>query len=132
MRYELNRDIKKRDEILFGRYDPQAYMGGIRRFQDLQPSVLNRLIDEGFVNIDDAQNSSPTIEELLDFAERFPGFYTFDGYVVSDKRSDYRLSIDSIRRTPAYIDDREELLQFVDLARYADEANFGAGDAWWD
>ena len=38
--FELNKNVKLRDEIIFGKYKPEKYLGGIRRFENLN---LDRL-----------------------------------------------------------------------------------------
>lgn len=130
-KYGLNPDIKRRDEILFGKYDPSAYMGGICRFEDMDLPTLKLLVDEGFVNLDERQNYSPSILELMEFSENYGGVYHFDGYVVSDRRDDYRVSIDGIARISPILD-RDELRAFSDLAHDADEFDSVDGRAWWD
>lgn len=126
---KLNKDIKTRDEIIFGKYDPKCYSGGTRYFNGLIPEVLQKLVDKGFADPNDAQNCAPTIQELLDFTKDKDG-YTFGGYVVSDNRSDYRVSVDSIDHDIPLND--EEFREFTMFARSADEFDPNNGSAWWD
>lgn len=131
MLYDFNPDIETRDKIIFGKYEPQKYMGGCRHFENMDIDTLQILIDKGFADPEDAQNYSPTIEELIEFAEQYGDAYTFDGYTVIDTRSDYRVSIEAIaRKTP--ITDKNELLAFVNFARGADDWDPEGGYAWWD
>jgi hypothetical protein len=44
-------------------------------------------------NKEDAQNSAPTIRELLEIGQQYPGT-VYSGYTVGSERSDERLSID--------------------------------------
>ena len=53
MKGYLCKNIRKRDEIIFGNYDPDAYMGGIRIFEDMSYDTLKQLVDEGFVDVEE-------------------------------------------------------------------------------
>ena len=124
-----NYDEKRRDEIIFGKYDPSAYLGGLRHFDGMTRETLHRLIDEGFVDVDTTQNDSPSIQDFLDFMDMHDG-YVVGGYVVSARRSDYRVSVDAITKTTK-ITEADDLKTFVEFARLADEFN-SDGFAWWD
>ena len=124
-----NYDEKRRDEIIFGKHDSSAYLGGVRHFDDMTRETLHRLIDEGFVDVDTAQNDSPSIQDFLDFMDMHDG-YVVGGYVVSARRSDYRVSVDAITKTTK-ITEADDLKTFVEFARLADEFNTD-GFAWWD
>ena len=131
---ELNADIKRRDEILFGSFNPSMYLlGGIRHFET-DRSTIEKLIDEGFADPDERQNDSPSIKEFLEYTEDHD-LITFSGYAVSGDRHDYRVTIEQIN---AVIDDPDTLTKFVELFRYADELNLEYVDggynmrAWWD
>ena len=129
MKGSLCKDIKRRDEIIFGNYDSNEYRGGIRRFENMSYDTLKQLVDEGFVDVEDRQNFAPTIQEMMEFSKKYDKHYYFDGYIVSDERDDYRLSVDAIKRD----EDRgtlEEGYDFVDFCSEADEiySNY----AWLD
>lgn len=127
----LSKQAKERDKIIFGSYDPNAYMGGIRKFKNLEVRDLRTLVNKGFADPEDAQNNSPTLGELLNFAEEYgPNSYVFDGYVVSPNRSDCRVSVDSIKMVDNDFYSDEEEQAFEELTKYADEKDFGY--AWWD
>ena len=128
---ELNRDIKTRDEVLFGKYNPDRYhFGGIARFEGLDVETLKWLLEHNFADPDETQNDSPTIEEFLDFMERHPEF-TAHGYAVTDKRDDYRISIEGVEtnETPA---DRETIFDFMGWFRFADELQLDPPYCWYD
>lgn len=129
----MNMDVRSRDKLIFGKYDPNAYMGGIRRFEGMPYSTLSKLIDGDYVDLNDAQNYAPSISELYEFASSDPSAYTFDGYVVSPQRSDYRVSIDSINRVTPFAQ-AEDVVDFAEFIKYADEfeINQNGGTAWWD
>jgi hypothetical protein len=101
----MNRDIVKRDKILFGeldedRYGPEfnGHRGGVRSFHMASLETIETLIAEDFINVDEAQNNSPTIEEFVKFAKQHPNDEVFfGGYAVHNSRDDYRVSIDVIK-----------------------------------
>lgn len=131
MKGYLCKNIRKRDEIIFGNYDPDAYMGGIRRFEDLSYETLKQLVDEGFVDVEECQNLSPSIQDMMQFAEKYGKHYLFDGYVVSDKRDDYRVSIDGFKRVGPF-EDFNEQNAFADFCSEADDLDLDLAYAWWD
>ena len=117
--YDYNKDVKTRDEIIFGSYDPKAYFGGLRYFKGMSGGTLRYLVTNKFTSMQERQNASPTIEELLDFLERHPG-YTAHGYAVSIDRGDYRVTVEGLaKKEPEQ--DRDTLVEFVELNRFADE-----------
>lgn len=127
----MNRNIRKRDEIIFGNYDPDAYGGGVRQFEDMSYDTLKQLIDEGFVDVEDKQNYAPTIQEMMKFAEKYGKNYLFDGYVVSDKRDDYRVSIDGFKRNGEF-ETFAERNDFAGFCSEADELDLDYAYAYWD
>ena len=131
--YGLNPDIRTRDEIIFGNYDPSAYLGGTCRFNDMDYNTLNTLVSMGFASEDERQNFAPSIGEMLEFASSDPEAYYFDGYAVSANRSDYRVSIDAIHRDAPFAD-QYEMDAFIDFCSEADERDWSmdGGYAWWD
>ena len=97
----LNKDIKRRDELIFGDYDPLEYSGnsgGVRKFNGVSAQRLRQLLEENFTDPDIDQNGSPSIMEMLEFSEKWNSKYVFGGYAVEIWRDDYRVSLDSIWR----------------------------------
>ena len=128
--FDYNKDAKKRDELIFGAYQPDSYLGGIRRFEGMTLDELKELVELKFSDPEEAQNCSPTIEELIRFAENYEG-YEFDGYAVDIERDDYRVSIEAIHKDGPV--DNDELKAFIKEFRYADEFDIDDGlYAWWD
>lgn len=126
----MNKDVNKRDMILFGEeYNKDEYIGGARRFSDITLENLKRLVDEDFISLYEAQNSSPTTEEFIDFMESHPGFTVF-GYAISPERCDYRITIEGIQSNE--MPDEETLIDFVSNFRWADEFEYDPPYAWWD
>ena len=123
----LNTDIKRRDELIFkdGFQFERYSCGGIRYFKDLTLDTLKSLKRENFLDASDAQNSSPTIQEFMEFMDEHPGF-TAHGYAVIDSRSDYRVSIEGLEKDGDI--SRDDLVDFVDMNRWADKLN--VSDNW--
>ncbi len=120
-----------RDEIIFGKYEPRFYTGGIRRFENLNLEKLKKLVDLKFVDVEEYQNDSPTIREFIKFMEKYPD-YTVMGYVVSIERSDYRVSLDGIEKI-APAESKAEENEFIELFRNADDFNINDEMyAWFD
>ena len=81
----LNKDIKRRDELIFGDYDPLEYSGnsgGVRKFNGVSAQRLRQLLEENFTDPDIDQNGSPSIMEMLEFSEKWNSKYVFGGYAV--------------------------------------------------
>lgn len=119
----LNQNEELRDEIIFGEHDNSKYSGGIRRYEGLDLNKLNALIEGEFVELEDAQNSAPTIEEMREFMTKWKDYnVTANGYVVEKRRSDYRTSIEGLDALT--IDSKpfpDELVEdFTDMFRQAD------------
>lgn len=126
-----NKDIKRRDEIIFGKYDPNEYRGGIRYFTRITVDKVRQLVDEGFMSTEDRQNFAPSVGELIKFAEKWNKNYVFSGYAVIDTRDDYRVSIDTIDSVGG-IGSNVEQREFYKLIKDADEKEIEYGHAWWD
>lgn len=126
MSVELNRDYNLREQLLFGEdYDAAHYrMGGIRRFENIAPSTLAKLLELRLIDPNDAQNSSPTAEEFLNFFEEHDmddGGWYVHGYAVSPTRDDYRITIEGCGKSEAPT--FTESFDFTLVFRHADELN---------
>lgn len=135
--FNYNRDYATRDTIIFGNpIDWQnCCLSGIHSFEALTVDQLQELLDRGFADPTERQNFSPTIGELFQFgqSQKIKGFdWTFQGYVVSPNREDYRVSIDGIewRGDACY----QIIADFEVIAQNADELNIEPNflRAWWD
>lgn len=127
--FNYNMDIETRDKIIFGNYRPDLYMGGCRRFGCLSLDKLKQLVDMGFVDVEDRQNNSPSIAEFMQWMEDYDGYYV-SGYVISNKRDDYRISIETITKH-VDIDNAQEMYDFYKVFGHADAFD-EHGYAWWD
>ena len=130
----MNKNIKERDEIIFGTYDKDTYMGGARHFRYMNVDTLKKLINKGYIELDECQNCSPSTREFFDFMQEYPAF-TAHGYAIIDTRDDYRVTIEGIEcdRLDDVTSNIEALKDFVRLARFANEFDIDDGFyCWWD
>lgn len=133
MEFKYNKDWETRDKLIFGETDKSKYMGGCRSFSGLDYRTLCALLEEKFIDPQEAQNNSPTTEEIMSFMKAYPDF-TAHGYVVSIDRDDYRITIEGVDgRDYAHSNAPKELLRdFFDLFRYADEFDIRNLYCWYD
>ena len=129
--FELNKDVKKRDEITFGNYDRKSYVGGVRRFEGLSLEKLRQLVGLKFIDLEEYHNNSPTVREFIEFMEKYEE-YNAIGYTVSIDREDYCIGLDGIeKKEPA--DSKEEIIKFTKLFEWADEFDTNCKIfAWFD
>lgn len=128
---DFNKDVKLRDEIIFGEYIPYVRgCGGIRSFDGMTVDTLKKLVELKFADPDERQNDSPKIREFIEFMENHKG-YTVNGYAVALHREDYRVSVDAIQHT-GKLEDGKELAQFATFCKNSDEFDPEEGYAWWD
>lgn len=129
--FKYNKNVKKRDEFLFHGYNPDNYkFGGICDFSNLDAKDIKYLLDMKFIDPDECQNCSPTTLEIYEFIKKHPNFYAF-GYAVSPDREDYRITLVGIYSNKDV--SKEELMDFVEFAHYADELDVRPKcRAWWD
>ena len=125
---EFNQDYKLRNTML--NIDESTECGGTWRFEGCTAETLETLIQLGFADPEEYQNSSPTIADFLVFLKAHPSF-TAHGYVVSADREDYRTSVEGVE---GHSDDDMEREDFIETFRHADEFQFGRGYqyAWYD
>jgi hypothetical protein len=127
----LNKDYKTRDQLIFGDENENDWLGGVRSFDSLSVKQLKNLIQNNFIDLEDRQNSSPTVEDFFNFMKEHPEVKAH-GYAVSHKRDDYRVSLEGLSFKGNI--NHNLLLDFVDLCRDADEfvADENELYAWWD
>ena len=116
---KLNADIKTRDKLIFGEYDPSKYIGGVRKFKNINAETLQKLVDARFADPEGTQNDSPELGEMLAFITKYPD-YTVHGYTVIDTRDDYRVTVEGLSKDEPETD-INILREFVDMNRWADE-----------
>ena len=119
MDFEYNKDQKKRDSHLIF-----TGMGSsdIKYFSKLNVKELQYLLDNGFADPDECQNSAPSVGEIYEFMKAYPEF-TAHGYAVSLERDDYRITLEGVQAIPQ---STEAMYEFVKMFREADEFEFGS------
>lgn len=129
---QLNKDVNKRDQIIFGQdYDRKYYRGGIRDFSRMPVATLQILVDEGFADPEEAQNDAPTIGEILKYADGNENVFV-SGYAVSIHRDDYRVSVDAVTQLFETERDRADFAIMFRLADEFDISDERGGYAWFD
>ena len=69
----------QRDEIIFGEFfNKKKYGGGLRRFDELTLEQIDKLEELGVLDMEEAQNYSPTTGEIIDFLRE----HKTDGWYV--------------------------------------------------
>jgi hypothetical protein len=65
-------DFEERDRIIFGKvmdWESRGYPAGVcERFDQLDVTGIDRLIQLGFMGLQQTMNSTPTVQAFLDFA----------------------------------------------------------------
>jgi hypothetical protein len=105
----------------------------------LSLSKLKELIDRGVVDGEDCQNSSPTIADLVAYAENeklSDEEISFEAYIVTD-REDSRISVEGFNvNFKGSKKKSDKINKFINAFHSADEfeinVNTGLGRAWWD
>lgn len=132
--------MEKREEILaeyipaklFGKYE-NNWAGGTKSFKGATLEVLEKLLAAGLIELEGAQNSSPTVAEFMEVMREHPSLRAH-GYIVSEERSDARTSIEGLEGYVSY----KDFPSVQASLGHADEFNIeddGAGYqvyAWWD
>ena len=117
--HKLNKNEKKRDEIIFGEHDVKAYYGGVRHFKYLSLDKFEQLIDGNFINLKERQNRAPSVKEIYEFMKKYPS-YTAHGYAVSVMRDDYRVSLEGVFKDCG-ASSVQEFDEFTELFKCADD-----------
>jgi hypothetical protein len=127
---KFNYDDKRRCEIIGLEY-PVDYWGGCCSFKGLTLDQLNLLLDEGFADPDEQQNSAPDTSEFKSFLEEYPKA-TLHGYIISPDRDDYRVTIEGLEYDGEV--SKEMLSDFIEMFRFADDFNVGDDflNCWFD
>ncbi len=123
-------EAERREQLLFGtNYEPYGYKG----FSGVSCETIHKLVDEGFLELRERQNDSPSTEEFLAFTDAHPEYpWIYHGYAIGNERPDVRVTIEGI-----YCDTElkgDALYGFISLARNADD--FCCDElsvyCWWD
>ena len=98
--FNYNKKFRRRDRLIFNRVGDYS-AGGTERFEDLTPEKLKKLVKLKFANPEDKQNCAPSIAKFIKRTKKWRKQYpklkiTFNGYIVSPKRKDYRITVDAV------------------------------------
>ena len=128
-----NRSVALRDEIIFGKYEPEEYPGGCRRFDNLTLEKLERLVGDEYIALCDRHNNAPPLETFIEFMEKYSD-YVACGYAISANRGDYRVRIDGLKKPDGGYDTMDEMDEFYKLFREADNFTVGTKgmSCWFD
>ena len=125
-----------RDEIVFGSYDPSRYLGGVVRVRVPYDTII-KLVNHNFVDLNDAQNCSPSAQEFIEICESNKKNVDFEIYLVEHTRDDYRVTIEGVIETVPF-NFQDMLCEHISEFRFADEFTLKRSDkgfflrAWWD
>lgn len=110
---------------------PEDYSGGIVR-RDFTIEQLQWLLDNGFLDLEEQQNCSPTVGEFMGFMETYPETLAH-GYVVSSRRDDVRVSLEGLKGAWS-MSIPQQLMDFIELCRCADSFDVSEKGcySWWD
>ena len=111
------------ENFLKGEYD-------IYHFEDMDVHVAKQCVIRGWLDLNEKQNDSPTVGEIIKFMESNPSF-SAHGYIVSGNREDTRISFEGVKATMT--PEKHEIVNYIDMFRTADEfdAEFPFR-AWFD
>ena len=131
-------DHRQRDLILKGFFTDKDYIGGSRRFSNLPLELLELILLENHTDHNEKHNNAPSIRDLIIFAKQMneKGYYFFfNGYAVSPRREDYRVSVDTIN-IKYYFDNSNHLNNKIieKFFKDADEKDLDNGTMrfWYD
>ncbi len=110
-------------------------MNDIKRFDNkTREEILQAIVEYGDPsNLKEAQNSSPTTQEMLDLADKYN--ITFEGYIVLKPREDWRVSLEGFTIYGVSAEGGLTLLEEYDADEKSHEKHEdGTFDLrfWWD
>lgn len=125
----------EREQMIFHEdYDERNYHGGIRSFEKLDLATAASLLQKGYLSVDEQQNNSPTVGEILEFCttHELAKGWALHGYTVSRDRADIRVSIEGIDGVGPFSVDT--IIAFSQLFHDADEFYIDriSAHCWYD
>ena len=125
MRYTDMQDALRHD--ILG-YRDITSGGRIQHFDAATLDQLDTLAANGFLDLDQTKNSSPTVGELMDFMRKHADKgVVAHGYIVANDREDRRISLEGLAHDS---EDRDFQITFLEAMQGADELD--RFRAWWD
>lgn len=128
--FSHNRELIEQHNDLFCDSNP-TYAGGIAIFSYLSLASLEKLVEKGYANKEDAQNSAPTLGEFLDFLKEHPDFVV-NGYSVTFDRMDCRVTITGLEYRGDYSQKDKEAFEIFTKNSDENEIKEKYLYSWWD
>jgi hypothetical protein len=130
-KFVINKDYNLRDEILGLEIDWSNKQNDIAYFDNLDIRTLERLINDNFIDPNEAQNAAPFVKDIFIFMSKNPHVFA-SGYLIGPYRDDYRISIDGLN-VPSKFVTEDIKNKFLEFCRDADEIDQENGlMSWWD
>lgn len=104
---------------------------------DIPAITMISLRKDGLLDpfLEDCQNDSPSIEELLNFVEKgtLREKITFECYVVETTRNDTRLSIEGLAGIGLTMNEMQKIIdEYARADEFSCDIKSGSFRAWWD
>lgn len=115
--------IFKNNNLIEIKLKEPKYVGGVARFKDLDFLTLKKLIELGYIDLEEKHNKAPTISEFLEFMKNNPEYLAF-GYTVDQNRDDCRISIKGVEHNGSFNSNSKK--DFYKLFFNADELLFNS------
>ena len=96
--FHHNPDYRRRERLLGldeNIWDDEDNIFDVIRVDHLSIAVLEKLLEEKFINPDGRQNESPSAIEFIRFMRKYPSVQAH-GYAVSPYHDDYRVTIEGL------------------------------------
>lgn len=77
--FNYNLEYETRDKLLKLEVDWKDKMNRVIKFEPFRVDILESLISQKFINPQDRQNNSPTVNEMLEFMRKYPIVFVY-GY----------------------------------------------------
>ena len=129
-------EASEREMIVFDEpYDEKNYArGGVRNFYNMKLQTVKLLVKMGYLDPEDYQNLSPSVQEFVDFMEsQGSDNWVIQGYVVSPSRPDCRITLTGIEsKVPVSWKDAVDFLKTFRNADILDVDENGFARCWFD
>lgn len=131
--FNYNLDYGIRDSLLKLEVDWEDKMNRVVKFEPFRIDILESLINEKFINPQDRQNNSPTVNEMLGFMRKYPAVFAY-GYAVTPKRRDYRVSLEGLAVNQEDVTEelKKAFLGFCKSATEIHTEDVNGLLSWWD
>lgn len=106
--------------------------GGIFRFEGLTMEGVSQLYNKEMLDPEEAQNSSPTVEEMINFIKdnKFENKLNFHGYIVVPERNDVRISFEGVQNKKGATFSKRDLDKIEEMFINSDELDLNQTEVW--